>query len=716
MPHAVWQRILEGQSTVYVGPEVPPEPDDAMLTRIRIACDRPGPHTPLEEARGRIMELLGEAESSWERAIEDATVVALRRRMLGEVGSRSVDAEFVAACNRLGQEAAGPAALILEHVEQTDEGTLVALTEIFNASNWLKLPILLHFTERPTDAAGEALIAAIGESAIVADGEAPPAAAPFDVMSLPPEVLRVLRVAALVGPTFEVELVARLLDTPAGSVLEALQRAADLGAPLADRGDETFAVPALTVDALESRMLPSLRAHWHRRLAELVSKETPSPEPETHAETPPAPEAPPPSADPGGYDEVFEASGTLEVDDEPEPEPPTPPPEAPRAANDDEGKVHGGDPARAARHLLAAGDRQAAVARYISAIQQRARRGDARRALLMAREAAELIRPIAGTPLGKLLEARLLLEVGRVRWHGAGIGPDYTLRRALESLEAADRALPHNAPASDIAAIASALAGVCYDLGDVKSLERALGELTRAARVLRASGDAIGAARLLNDQAAVYLRAGDPVRATHLLRKSREVFDTLRREDPEDRVVIEELAETDHLLARLPLKARLKEGRETHAYSMALGHARAAEAAYRALNKVRPIARIWETMGRIEHARGRLEEAAKSLDDAARLQRRAGDFIGLARTAAAMSAVYADAKSPVDALALLSESIALNLEKGSPLGLAYNRKAVETIESADVPSGPALGSALESAKARLSEAEVRIGRVAVPGE
>jgi hypothetical protein len=140
-----------------------------------------------------------------------------------------------------------------------------------------------------------------------------------------------------------------------------------------------------------------------------------------------------------------------------------------------------------------------------------------------------------------------------------------------------------------------------------------------------------------------------------------------------------------------------------------MGHGRAAESAYRSLGKVRALGRVWETMGRVELTRGRLEQAAKRLDEAARLQRRTGDFIGLARTAAAMSAVYAEARSPLDALALLGESIGLNLEKGSPLGLAYNRKAVETIEAALGRLGgdadPRLSAALAEIGSRLEAAE-----------
>jgi hypothetical protein len=63
------------------------------------------------------------------------------------------------------------------------------------------------------------------------------------------------------------------------------------------------------------------------------------------------------------------------------------------------------------------------------------------------------------------------------------------------------------------------------------------------------------AVRLLNDQAAIYVRLGDPVRATHLLEKSRELFEERLRTNAEDAVALEDLAETHHLLARLPSRS-----------------------------------------------------------------------------------------------------------------------------------------------------------------
>ena len=48
------------------------------------------------------------------------------------------------------------------------------------------------------------------------------------------------------------------------------------------------------------------------------------------------------------------------------------------------------------------------------------------------------------------------------------------------------------------------------------------------------AGAILPAARLLNDQAAVYMRLGDPVRATYLLSQAHERFEHHLRQHPED--------------------------------------------------------------------------------------------------------------------------------------------------------------------------------------
>src|SRR6185369_10603517 len=100
-----------------------------------------------------------------------------------------------------------------------------------------------------------------------------------------------------------------------------------------------------------------------------------------------------------------------------------------------------------------------------------------------------------------------------------------TLAGALSEIEAARASLVEGDPPPLKAEAAQLVAAVLYDIGDLPSLSRALEELTLASRLLLDAGDAQGAARLLNDQAAVYVRLGDPVRAMHLLSESRRIFE-----------------------------------------------------------------------------------------------------------------------------------------------------------------------------------------------
>ena len=227
--------------------------------------------------------------------------------------------------------------------------------------------------------------------------------------------------------------------------------------------------------------------------------------------------------------------------------------------------------------------------------------------------------------------------------------------------------------------------------------------------------------RLLNDQAAVYIRLGDPVRAVHLLTRSREVFEAAERRAPQDPLVRRELAETHHLLARLPLHARLRAGREGDAFSMALDHALIAEQYYEGLARRRELGRVWETCGRLELRKGRVDRAAERLERALKLQRELGDATGLARTSAALADYLLAAGRPGDALQALAGSIAFNIDKGSPIGLAFNRRALAGLRHAIAPSGPTPANAgllgfLEKVHAQLEAGERSYGRVHLAGE
>jgi tetratricopeptide (TPR) repeat protein len=244
--------------------------------------------------------------------------------------------------------------------------------------------------------------------------------------------------------------------------------------------------------------------------------------------------------------------------------------------------------------------------------------------------------------------------------------------------------------------------------------------LTETSRRLLNAGESLLATRLLNDQAAVYVRLGDAVRATHLLSTSRELFEGRLRQNPNDAMAIEELAETNHLLARLLLHVQMRPGREAEAYAMGLEHARAAEHAYQRLGQRQKLARVWETLGRLALQQGQLQTAQERLSAALELQRQIGDVTGLARSTAALADLCVVAGQLDDAVALLANSIALNFEKGSPIGLAFNRRALGALAKATAqahgPETERFRGALAEIESRLAQAESVLGRLVLPGE
>ncbi|WP_428267584.1 hypothetical protein [Haliangium sp.] len=375
------------------------------------------------------------------------------------------------------------------------------------------------------------------------------------------------------------------------------------------------------------------------------------------------------------------------------------------------------DHARAAGHLSAAGEVEAAAERYMIAAGQAAAAGAFGQAMDHVQRALSLIDGLPNTPERHEFRIRTLVTLGRLQWQAVNPSPDqdnapFTLTSALETVDAALAALGPDGAATVVAEARSLAAAICYDLGDKEALERALDELTQASRLLLDAGDAIGAARLLNDQAAVYVRLGDPVRATHLLAKSQGIFESRAENDP---VTMTELAETHHLLARLPLHARIRPGHEAEAVAMSLDHARTAEAWYRRLGAKRELARVWETMGRLELSRQAPERASEHLTRALQIQSSIADVTGLARTTAAMSEVLAMRGMLRNASMVLGDSIALNLDKGSPVGLAFNRRAYDALcrdLGSDAP--PDVLAALDEVGSRLAQAETVLGRVELP--
>lgn len=291
-------------------------------------------------------------------------------------------------------------------------------------------------------------------------------------------------------------------------------------------------------------------------------------------------------------------------------------------------------------------------------------------------QALNVLKRLPMTEPRRMALIRAYANLGRNHWSAATRGLNFNLLDALQLMTRAVELLKAGDPPVMVADVRAQLAGVCYDLGDPAALDQALEQLTQASRELMEAGDAEGAARFLNDQAAVWLRLGDPVRAHHLLMESKKVFEPRAAQD---RVAMEELAETNHLLARLTFHVPARPGRENDALQVGVQHAQAAEATYRQLNNLRELARVWETHGRLLAKAGQPQQAAEVLERAFQTQQQLGDIIGLGRTAGALAELMCAAGDLRRGLVLLRESLALNVERKSPQGVTYNRQSFENI-------------------------------------
>lgn len=1008
MVEQLWQRVSEGRHTALLE-IVPGEPPPGLGVRIvRVRCDVPEATLgPLVEVRTKIERLVGDGPPLLDRA-RTRIVSGIRQRLLGDIAEAHGDSDFIEACNRLARSTDHRCALIFDAIESADQATLDVLRRVVSRPEALRVALVLSFRlAMPLGVAGEllAVVRSIGgPEAVLRAPENAAADAPARIelplllRALPAEVLRVLRAGALVGSGFEADLVAALLGITSRDVLEALQRAADGGVLIEDRGEGRFHLSHGAMEALRVSILPSLARAWHRRLAMLLSDElhgedpmnlygadheaspakvggsgpptqstsalstprerrilgvsgpskpraeegsarsalapparsthaaqppvaaeptprppphdvpaiapTPRPPPPTPPQgsatlgagaygggeepesssapglpvprgaTPRSPDTlrpppsmnpassasdaspsdgshrhpvpsqvghdahsdahsdahnviatPPPGAPPWSYSDLFARGSDGRRSDPPESlafegppdslDAPIPGPvrmprdlgpistgalpeersvgsvrsvrgivsRVPESVTEEAAGTSrsiapwirsavssGGTPrwnqpapgqlpldalrpaglpsfsgslppgvpsfsaqqlpvtwsraaqpvvaarrsedARAAAHLHEAGDLDEAARRYCAAAAQAMAFGAHGQALGYGQKALALLDGLPITMARRQLRISALTGVARVQWQDAGPDPSFTLAAALDVLDAARALLtPYDPPElhTDVAVL---IASVCYDLGDLRSLERAIEELSGASRMLLDGGDAIGSARLLNDQAAVYVRMGDPVRAAHLLSESRRVFEERAGSDPIARI---EIAETDHLFARIPLHVAARPGRESDALGMGLDHAIAAERIYKQLGANRELARVWETMGRLEFRKGRLERASQRLASALEVQQALGDLVGLARSTAALSEVLAAKGQSRDALVLLGESVAMNLEKGSPIGLAFNRRALNAL----MPSLSLQGEAAEVLRKlamQLSSAETILGRLKLPGE
>ena len=87
-------------------------------------------------------------------------------------------------------------------------------------------------------------------------------------------------------------------------------------------------------------------------------------------------------------------------------------------------------------------------------------------------------------------------------------------------------------------------------------------------------------------------------------------------------------------------------------------------------------------MGRLALQGGQLAQAQEHLTTAHTLQQQLGDVTGLARSTPGLADLCLQAGQWEEAMALLSDSLQLNMTKGSPIGLAFNRRALHTLAQA----------------------------------
>ena len=351
------------------------------------------------------------------------------------------------------------------------------------------------------------------------------------------------------------------------------------------------------------------------------------------------------------------------------------------------------------RRALDAAGAERAAGQLVEAARRS--RGYGAAAAAQLEEAGALLAGLPATPARRVLAVRALMETGRLLWVGEGEG--YTLAAARARLETARSMLDADAPLAVRVELEALIGWVNYDLGDGDGLRRSLEALEGACAMLETAGQDRAAAELLNDRAAVHIRLGEPAAALALLHGSRAAFSALG----DSPVVRIELAETDHLLARLPLSVPAPAGEESEALESALGHALSAALVYADLGMHREQARVKETVGRLQCALGDLEAARNELSEAFHTQRSHQDLLGLARTSGALAEVLGASGAYREALAMLRHSIVLNRDKGAPRGLAYNRRALDALVAATADG--ALRDEVAELAAELADAEVRWG-------
>lgn len=668
MKHDIWKRALEGEVCIVLGAGLPDPPEEAhrLIVVDCAAWDRP---------LGPLLDLRDQLE---------ALVEQTRTPLIGGAGLAFVDetpeSHIASLINRLQRQLDCPLVIAIASFGQADTATLQLLTALLTGPAKLLAAVVLQDESATLAEQAATLCVRIrerhGDGAVfeieppAAAVETPSPSKGIDAMS--PEVLRVLRAAAAVGDTFEADLVAALLFQDALTMLELLQIAIDDGVALLDRGRGIFSLPDGLGEALRESTTPSLAEAWHAELAGMMNRVQADGDDVASALAPEL-EEPKPS--------LRESTG------------PTPPLD--QLAK----KWSGRDLAsRGAEHAEAAGDNAAAASRYLKAAWESATIGGHERALELADRAFRLLPQVPATDQERKTRMRALLVHARVLRLAAGSALQTSLYDALiPALEANALAKPTDRPELR-AAINTLTARIAYEIGDAEHFQLALDRLHEAQKILLDVAQPLDAARLLNDEAAVLVRLGQLSKAAELLARSRDVFLRHAETSPEARG---ELAQTNHLVARLPLHGEHRPGDED-ALAFALERARAAEQTYAELGDERERARVHETLGRLARLDHRPEDASRWLQRAFRKQHELGDAIGLARTTGALAELLVDAGRHDDAVQVLNDSVALNLQLGSRQGVTYNAQGLDRFEAALGDAAPRFADIIGKLRARIS--------------
>jgi tetratricopeptide (TPR) repeat protein len=728
----VWNGLSKGQHVVLRGASPVPEPDPARLRLVWVDCEAfPQPRGTLNEACRRMAQVL-EIEHPLLDAAAGRLRAGVRRHLLGEAKEERLIARYREAFQRAPAPGQARVALFLSGVDRADSASLELLTRLLEAEGGVAWPLLLSFEGTELSGAARRLLEKLEQrlpaEAFWSESDPSGVEPSRPLPRLAPLPLLVLRAGATIGARFESEVLAQLLQLDELEVLGALQQAVDQGLEIVDRGQGVFRLEDGLADRVRQGILPSLARAWHERLAQLFGG-VPAPEdlpelalagrseaPERVGPVPPmtaklieklAPVEPPaapaavrtpvPRPDPQEWFEgkaspaaavdlrtepwwerlnadlaaararvncaASGAASSLPVQIAPSrPEPPS--------------SMCGPNEQRSAAHAEAAGRWETACEQHLVAAERASLAGEHTLALELSNRVLALAERLDAPERRRQLQVLALLLLGRSRWQHQGAGADTSLQAALSPLLQCRALVLDRDPPQWRAELGSLIANVQYDIGTPEALEIALLELTRASQLLLEAGHPLDAATLLNDEAAVWVKIGDPVRANHLLSRSREVFRRVADSYPAARV---ELLETEHLLARLMLHATARPGRERDALQFGIEHGRAAEEGYRDLKAQRQLGRVWETLGRLELRLDHLDAAARLLEDARRLQQQLGDDLGLARSSGALCELLARAGDYPRALERLAESLELNAGKGSRVGLEFNLASLKSL-------------------------------------